>query len=74
MKSKPVLGKKTERLYSIPGKVPNPVEMPDCCYFRDRCGKACPECSGEYPKEISLSETHKVSCYNPQSHSAGGDE
>ena len=63
MASKPVVGKKVDKLYSIPGKVPNPVNMPDYCYFRDRCEMRCPECDGKYPCEISLSETHKVSCY-----------
>ena len=63
MASKPVVGKKVDRLYSIPGKVPNPVDMPDYCYFKDRCEMQLPCCSGEYPCEISLSPTHKVSCY-----------
>ena len=63
MASKPVIGKKVDKLYSIPGKVPNPVNMLDYCYFRDRCEMRCPECDGKYPCEISLSETHKVSCY-----------
>lgn len=64
MASKPVVGKKVDKLYSIPGKVPNPINMPDYCYFRDRCEMKCgPECDGEYPHEISLSPTHKVSCY-----------
>ena len=64
MASKPVVGKKVDKLYSIPGKVPNPINMPDYCYFRDRCEMKCgSECDGEYPHEISLSPTHKVSCY-----------
>ena len=63
MASKPVVGKKVNRLYSIPGKVPNPVDMPNYCYFKDRCELQLPCCSGEYPCEISLSPTHKVSCY-----------
>ena len=63
MASKPVVGRETEELYSIPGKVPNPVNMPDYCYFKDRCEMCLECCSGEYPKEISLSDTHKVSCY-----------
>ena len=63
MASKPVVGKKVEKLYSIPGKVPNPVNMPDYCYFKDRCEMCVEGCSGEYPHEISLSPTHKVSCY-----------
>ena len=63
MASKPVVGKKVDRLYSIPGKVPNPVDMPNYCYFKDRCEMQLPCCEGEYPCEISLSPTHKVSCY-----------
>ena len=31
--------------------------------FKDRCEMALPCCDGEYPCEISLSPTHKVSCY-----------
>ncbi len=63
MESKPVVGREVKELYSIPGKVPNPINMPDYCYFRDRCEKRLSCCNGEYPCEISLSETHKVSCY-----------
>ena len=63
MASKPVVGKKVEKLYSIPGKVPNPVNMPNYCYFKDRCEMCVEGCSGAYPEEISLSPTHKVSCY-----------
>ena len=62
MASKPIVGKKVDRLYSIPGKVPNPVNMPNYCYFKDRCEMALPCCDGEYPCEISLPPTHKVSC------------
>ena len=63
MASKPVVGKKVDKLYSIPGKVPNPVNMPNYCYFKDRCEMCVDGCEGEYPCEISLSPTHKVSCY-----------
>ena len=63
MNSKPVVGKKVDKLYSIPGKVPNPVNMPNYCYFKDRCEMCLDRCSGEYPHEISLSDTHKVICY-----------
>ena len=63
MNSKPVVGKKVDQLYSIPGKVPNPVNMPDYCYFRERCEMCVGQCAGKYPPEVSISETHKVSCY-----------
>ena len=63
MNSKPVVGKHVKRLYSIPGNVPNPVDMPDYCYFRDRCEMCVRECDGEYPGIFEVSPTHKVSCY-----------
>ena len=63
MASKPVVGKHVERLYSIPGKVPNPVNMPNYCYFKDRCELCVKACDGEYPHMVRLSPTHEVSCY-----------
>jgi peptide/nickel transport system ATP-binding protein len=63
MESKPVVGRERDRLYSIPGSVPNPINMPDYCYFRDRCERCCECCNGQYPGEIKLSKTHSVSCY-----------
>ena len=63
MKSKPVVGKKVDELYNIPGAVPNPVDMPNYCYFRDRCEMHCDMCHGKYPPEIKISDTHVVSCY-----------
>ncbi len=63
MASKPSVGKKVDKLYSIPGKVPNPINMPNYCYFKDRCEKCIDRCDGEYPDYIKLSDTHYVSCY-----------
>ena len=65
MKSKPVVGKAVEELYNIPGSVPNPVNMPNYCYFRDRCEKCTQKCFDEcYPPLIKLNESHYVSCWN----------
>ena len=63
MASKPVVGRQVEKLYSIPGKVPNPINMPNYCYFKDRCEMCVNDCEGDYPCEVSISPTHKVSCY-----------
>lgn len=70
MESKPVVGKHVDHLYSIPGNVPNPIEMPDYCYFRDRCEMQCEACKGKYPKEYHVSPTHVVSCYRYNSEEA----
>ncbi len=64
MKSKPVVGKKVDALYNIPGSVPNPVNMPNYCYFRDRCESCTAKCDGKYPPLIRISDTHYVSCWN----------
>ncbi len=64
MTSKPVINKSVERLYSIPGNVPNPINMPNYCYFRDRCERRLPACDGEYPKEVYVTSTHMATCYH----------
>ena len=48
MKSKPVVGRKVEELYNIPGSVPNPINMPDYCYFKDRCEMCVEKCNGKH--------------------------
>ena len=63
MKSKPMINEKVDRLYSIPGNVPNPINMPSHCYFKNRCEKCMEKCNGAYPELISVSPTHKVSCH-----------
>lgn len=63
-KSKPTVNTdESKELYCIPGFVPNPIDMPNYCYFRDRCDKCMKKCAGEYPEFISVSDTHKVACY-----------
>ena len=63
-KSKPTmtLDDSTE-LYNIPGNVPNPVNMPQHCYFKERCAKCTAKCSGEYPGMVQISPTHFVACH-----------
>lgn len=63
-KSKPLITSPSdEPLYSIPGQVPNPIDLPNTCYFKNRCQKCIGKCNGEYPRQIKVSETHYVSCY-----------
>ena len=62
-KSKPTVDEEVESLYCIPGFVPNPVDMPNYCYFRDRCEMCKKECAGEYPHLVKVSDTHSVACY-----------
>ena len=62
-KAKPAVNRKVDRLYSIPGQVPNPINMPNYCYFRDRCDRCEARCSGAYPALRRVSPTHSVACY-----------
>ena len=50
-------------LYNIPGNVPNPINMPDHCYFKERCAMCTAKCSGEYPGMVQVSPTHFVACH-----------
>ena len=63
-KSKPLItANSNEPLYSIPGQVPSPINLPNTCYFKNRCNKCIDKCNGEYPKLVKVSDTHYVSCY-----------
>ena len=50
-------------LYNIPGNVPNPINMPNHCYFKERCAKCTAKCSGAYPGMVQVSPTHFVACH-----------
>ena len=63
IKSVPVLGQKTDRLYSIKGQPPNLLNPPDGCRFSARCEKVMPICKEKYPPQISLESDHQVSCW-----------
>lgn len=63
-RSKPLITSDVnEPLYSIPGQVPNPINLPNTCFFKNRCTKCIGKCNGTYPSEVKVSDTHYVSCY-----------
>ncbi len=62
-KSKPTLNSDSDTLFNIPGNVPNPVNMPDYCYFKERCAQCVRICSGKYPEMVQVSPTHFVACH-----------
>ena len=62
-KSKPTMKSQVEELFNIPGNVPNPIDMPNYCYFKERCTKCIKKCSGEYPQMVQVSPTHYVACH-----------
>ena len=72
-KSKPTMKSDTDTLYNIPGNVPNPINMPTHCFFKDRCDKCTAACSGEYPCMVQVSPTHFVACHLYQDNDKKGE-
>ena len=62
-KSKPTLDSDSDTLFNIPGNVPNPINMPNYCYFKERCASCTAKCAGDYPQMIQVSPTHFVACH-----------
>lgn len=52
----------TEILASIPGTVPNLLEMPAGCPFHPRCAFAVDECKAVKPDLVKQAENHSVRC------------
>ncbi|MCH3971738.1 MAG: ABC transporter ATP-binding protein [Oscillospiraceae bacterium] len=65
LKSKPVVGltNHDERLYSIPGQVPNPIDMPENCYFNERCAFCQQKCKEQVPQLREIENGHFVACF-----------
>jgi len=65
LKSKPIIGKTNhnERLYSIPGQVPNPINMPENCHFNERCEFCQEGCKEKQPKLVDVGNGHYVACF-----------
>ncbi len=54
-----------QRLYSIPGQVPEPHARPDGCNFAGRCFKTTEACTRQEPLSQMINEHHQVACYHP---------
>lgn len=51
------------RLNSIPGQVPSPVNLPDNCYFCNRCEYSFDICTKEYPSDYYFEDGHRAACF-----------
>jgi len=60
--SLPHRSKRGERLYSIPGTVPNPAYKPTGCPFHPRCSHAIQTCREEFPGSCDYGEGHLARC------------
>jgi peptide/nickel transport system ATP-binding protein len=51
------------RLEAIPGMVPNPLNWPTGCRFRDRCARADARCAQTQPPLVEMEKQHRVACF-----------
>ncbi|CEP80368.1 ABC transporter ATP-binding protein [Paraclostridium sordellii] len=63
LKSTPSFLQNSKKLYSIPGQVPNPIDIPDCCYFSERCEKTFDRCKINIPPLRPLPNKQQVACW-----------
>jgi oligopeptide/dipeptide ABC transporter ATP-binding protein len=61
--SLPKFGRRSEKLYVIPGMVPPAGQFPRHCVFEPRCERAMERCRLEKPPLIRLDEQHAVRCF-----------
>lgn len=54
-----------EKLKTIPGMVPSPMNLPPGCRFYDRCTHRRDNCTLAMPALIPMSGTQKAACYYP---------
>lgn len=64
MNSLPRMDKEVERLETIPGIVPSPLDFPEGCKFNPRCPLADKKCIAEEPKIEEVKAGHKVRCWH----------
>lgn len=63
LRSIPRLDSNHELLDSIPGSVPNPLNMPKGCRFEPRCVKSMAICKEKQPELTILGEERTVRCF-----------
>jgi oligopeptide/dipeptide ABC transporter ATP-binding protein len=62
----PKLGRKIDRLISIPGAPPRLDDMPVGCRFAARCPNVQPRCRNEPPPVTSVGNAHELRCWFPK--------
>ena len=65
MASLPRMTPKGQRLYNIPGTVPNLRAMPAGCRFAPRCEFAGERCHSEKPPLTAVGDGHCCRCFTP---------
>jgi len=63
LEAKPVMNKRKEKLYTIPGQVPNLINLQESCYFSDRCSHCMKICTEKMPPNKEINNNHQVACW-----------
>ncbi|WP_413375145.1 ABC transporter ATP-binding protein [Alkalihalobacillus sp. 1P02AB] len=61
--AKPVINQRKDSLYTIPGQVPNLVNLQPSCYFSDRCEHCMDICRTTIPPLKRDESEHGVACW-----------
>jgi len=64
MNAIPRLDEEKEKLYNIPGVVPDPLDFPEGCRFNTRCPHATDKCKTEEPPLEKVGERHFAACWH----------
>jgi oligopeptide/dipeptide ABC transporter ATP-binding protein len=70
LKSMPSLAIAGERLSTIEGQVPSPLNFPRGCHFHDRCPFAMDRCSKDRPELLNITPEHLAACFLNESSEA----
>ena len=63
LRSKPIINQRQKELYSIPGYVPNPLELQESCYFHERCEHCMDICRTQEPPLRDVENGQKTACW-----------
>ena len=62
LKAIPSADEDTDRLYAIPGRIPDPGNRPPGCNFEPRCSLAQPSCAAAPPPLETIADGHRIRC------------
>ena len=54
---------KSKELPTIEGEIPNLINLPKGCIFKDRCSQRIDKCDDEIPSTHQIKNTHMANCH-----------
>ena len=63
LRSVPVMGRRVDALYNIPGTVPSPKDYPAGCRFSPRCAHSTDRCRTERPPLYEMPDGRRARCF-----------